>query len=1255
MADVIEEELDLYDDETSAEREARIEAEEGLDEISQMQVDQIVDRLLIIVDELSGLPLYGYQRPIARRIIESLIIGDGATITAIQARQCLDADAIVFAQDGTASRLRDMPGASMTGHKPTKRYTLRGGAELVMTDEHLVFTEDGIREAGTIEVGDSVSMLSYLYEWLDEQVVDRVIEVGRHRTKTRIVQAVNSDLAKFLGYLTTDGSHRPGQSMKFTNNRAEYLHEMVDLSQRLFELTPKWYEKGNGYDLIFSTDSKSSYVNRALDVVHALAWDHGFPTDVFRWNPEIVSDFVNRAWSGDGCITMKAKGPEVFLACGNDEVYAAYWQSLLLKFGVTSQIKREQLPKGTGTFHRLVLGCGETNLERFFNSFGLIYGKEEASARAMAFFATRQRGGGKGYPLKPKNLYRVNGDGPDGEELVWSKVVKIEDAGVREVWDPHVPGKGWVIAQGLQVSNSGKSEVVANTIAACLVMLPILSKVFPDLLDKFSRGLWVGCFAPTDDQAEIVYSRIVSRLTSDRAQEMFKDPDINERVTKGHGNTMHLRNGSLIRRQTAHPRSNIEGRTYHLMLVDECQDADARVINKCVVEGTSVWTPVGPAPIEDVVKNQRDILTYDGVLYRDLPGELEGVVPATPSEWIDNGTRDVWRVTTSTGRVLEATEDHRWLVRDRVGNRQVKIAMTKELSVGQTLPLTRDAFYFGSRGSQDEGYYAGQLLGDGCLRGSSVKWCGFRDSAFAEMSRIAASLGDELHVWNVQSSGLQEVGLVGGGSLRFAREHGLWGLKGEDKALQHSDYSAEFYVGFIAGLIDSDGCVTTNKVSVSTISETMMRQLQESLLRLGINSHLDQRPNNGGYASTNPLWTVTIKTRDDVLALRALVTLHAQDKDARLTALAERVAGKASRRSSNDPRRGYPSGVVFDPIVSIEYAGRKQTYCVTVSPTHTVIWDGVVGLNSIGPMGASTNATMVFIGTPSYHKGAFYSTIQSNKRQATKRGARQNHFEVDWKEVAKWNKNYGKFVKKEMLRIGEDSDEFRLAYRLHWLLDKGMFTTAERVEELGDKSMEVVHAWNKSPVVVGIDPARKQDSTIVTVVWVDWDRPDEFGFYEHRILNWMDLSGVDWETQYARIVDFLANYSIFAIGVDEGGLGDPVISRLRVLMPDIPIIGVQSDRATQSKRWKLLKNLMERGKIGWPYHAKTRRLKTFKRFAQQMEDLELIFEGPYVVARAPKAADAHDDYPDSLAIACIVAEDHTVPEVEVSHSPFYAR
>ena len=36
---------------------------------------------------------------------------------------------------------------------------------------------------------------------------------------------------------------------------------------------------------------------------------------------------------------------------------------------------------------------------------------------------------------------------------------------------------------------TGKTETVANVIATCMIMLPILAKVFPELLDKFAEGM----------------------------------------------------------------------------------------------------------------------------------------------------------------------------------------------------------------------------------------------------------------------------------------------------------------------------------------------------------------------------------------------------------------------------------------------------------------------------------------------------------------------------------------------------------------------------------------------------------------------------------------------------------------------------------------------------------------------------------------------------------------------------------------------
>jgi hypothetical protein len=315
--------------------------------------------------------------------------------------------------------------------------------------------------------------------------------------------------------------------------------------------------------------------------------------------------------------------------------------------------------------------------------------------------------------------------------------------------------------------------------------------------------------------------------------------------------------------------------------------------------------------------------------------------------------------------------------------------------------------------------------------------------------------------------------------------------------------------------------------------------------------------------------------------------------------------------------------------------------------------DDFVVSKSISPMLAYYSGTMVKTGTPTTHKNNFYRSIQLNKRRQTSSKSKQNHFQWDYRDVSKYNPNYGKFIKKEMLRIGEDSDEFQMSYCCKWLLDRGMFVTSNVLDELGDTSQEVVKAWHRTPVVVGIDPARKIDSTVVTVVWVDWDRPDEFGYFDHRILNWMEIQGDDWEDQYFQIVQFLSNYDVLAVGVDANGVGDAVAQRLKLLLPRAEVHSLGSSQSEQSKRWKHLKALIDRRMVGWPAHAKTRRLRTWKRFYQQMSDLETKFQGPNFLAHAPDEAHAHDDFADSLAIACCLTMDLTMPSVEVSSSPFF--
>ena len=309
---------------------------------------------------------------------------------------------------------------------------------------------------------------------------------------------------------------------------------------------------------------------------------------------------------------------------------------------------------------------------------------------------------------------------------------------------------------------------------------------------------------------------------------------------------------------------------------------------------------------------------------------------------------------------------------------------------------------------------------------------------------------------------------------------------------------------------------------------------------------------------------------------------------------------------------------------------------------------------SIHPMLAANAGSMVKIGTPGFNKGDFYKAINLNKRRA--RGKRTNHFEYDDRIVSRYNPAYKKFIEKEKMRLGEDSEEFQMSYRLRWMLERGMLITEDELDFLADKAMPLVRAWYRTPCVVGLDPARVKDSTVVTVCWVDWDHPDPAGYREHRILNWLEIHNTAWEEQYFQIMDFLDPYDVAFMGVDAQGMGSAVADRMqRLLGSRCEVTPYNSDAKNQSERWKHLIQLIQRQMIVYPGHSKARRTRVWRRFRQQMGDVEKVMKGQYLLVEAPNEREAHDDYPDSLALACACSMDDAVPVVEVMDSPFYAR
>ena len=312
---------------------------------------------------------------------------------------------------------------------------------------------------------------------------------------------------------------------------------------------------------------------------------------------------------------------------------------------------------------------------------------------------------------------------------------------------------------------------------------------------------------------------------------------------------------------------------------------------------------------------------------------------------------------------------------------------------------------------------------------------------------------------------------------------------------------------------------------------------------------------------------------------------------------------------------------------------------------------------SIHPMGAAYNATICKIGTATTYKGDFYEAIKRNKEEFDSGKLRiRNHFEYNYKVVMKYNPRYAKYIEREKRSLGENSDEFRMSYNLEWIISRGMFVDIEKLEkECGDEYLDRVMSDHKANHVAGIDVGggssknrNEADSTVITIVEVDWDNPvvmesttdEETGediiylAYNTYIKDWREIppeEAENYEEQYHIIMDYLKSFRLSRVVIDatrEASLGQRIQANLKC---EVWLFTFSSK--SKSDIYKHLQTEISTGRARFPMGADTVETKEYKKFTQQLADLQKSYSGSFLVVSHPPERGAHDDYPDSWALA----------------------
>lgn len=323
---------------------------------------------------------------------------------------------------------------------------------------------------------------------------------------------------------------------------------------------------------------------------------------------------------------------------------------------------------------------------------------------------------------------------------------------------------------------------------------------------------------------------------------------------------------------------------------------------------------------------------------------------------------------------------------------------------------------------------------------------------------------------------------------------------------------------------------------------------------------------------------------------------------------------------------------------------------------------------SIIPMTASTFGTIVRTGTPGRNKGDFYHTIQNNKKHDAKlqtprkKRTEQLHFEYDYEKVISakkkaYNKDkkdfhllYEKAVMRDKQSMKENSDYFRMAYKIEWLLEVGMFITDTKLDELCMERKRTFPQINQGDfVVAGLDIASARAETVLTIGLVD-NPAKEFGEKPVKtIADWLALHDTNYEVQFHIVAEHLLAKQVKVLYVDCTGVGrhlsDTLIYHLGDMIDIVPYLFTPSSK---SDMWKTLEEDIENGCIKVPASKTVRDKKEFKAFEEQMTNLQKFWRGSYMVCE--KVSGFKDDYCDSLGLMNLAGNHLYLPpsEIEVS-------
>ena len=531
---------------------------------------------------------------------------------------CLHGDSLVSMSDGSYKKIKDikigdkvvsynetkrsLPINKVTnvwnqGIKPVYRVTLENGDYLDCTRDHPILSH--------FKSGKENKLLncpSYetTYKSLEDGL-DVGMDVYTVNKSERWGKFSNTDVAKLLGYLITDGyinllpdtkEKRNRRTVQFANIREEYSLEFKRICEEVFDCQVTYVVKESYIHKTTGVNRKKTYwcyVNKrekldnflkSIGCVDKTTREMSiFNFALNNFNEECTKYFLNRAYAGDGSLYLgKNNSIKICLHGSYKSELINNWHKILRKIGCWKSVVNNRIRNDGSSSLSLISTA--ISAKALLNFTGPIFGKETQSKKILSRISELD--------LSKRSLKRGSFN-----TSTRTKIVSIEYIGEHTTYDIEVENRHNFVANNIIVHNcSAQSKVIRVGRRSGKTYMMALMMVHEMLVNDKYRVLVVSPYAVQTGEVIKTFLDLCSRLPDNPVKSSKQTPvwEIN------------FHNGSVLMGFTAATNADsVRGQTANRIVLDEVDDIpEAAIVSvmaiKMSVPDVKVWrsgTPKG--------------------------------------------------------------------------------------------------------------------------------------------------------------------------------------------------------------------------------------------------------------------------------------------------------------------------------------------------------------------------------------------------------------------------------------------------------------------------------------------------------------------------------------------------------------------------------------------------------------------------------------------------------------------------------------